>query len=107
MTMLENSHCSRPKHHPAEAAFECVSHNPFEAEVAARATAFTTVCFLGRGKYDRRDYSTLAEALAGAPAHRAASGGKGILVYAICDRGFTALVATLPRPNKSRRMDKR
>ena len=103
MTMLENSHGSRPKHHTAETALKFVSHNAFEAEVAARATAFTTVCFLGRGKYDRRDYSTLAEALAGAPAHRAACGGKGIMLYAVDDRGFTALLATLPRPKNWRR----
>jgi hypothetical protein len=100
MTLLERSHSSRPNHHTAEAAFRLATHNPFEKEVAARAVAFTTICFLGRGKYDRRDYGTFEEALAGAPAHRAAC-GKGVLVYAICDRGYTALVATLPRPNNS------
>ena len=45
MTMLENSHGSRPKHHTAETALKFVSHNPFEAEVAARAVAYTTICF--------------------------------------------------------------
>jgi len=69
MTMLENSHGSRPKHHMAEAALKFVSHNPFEAEVAARAVAYTTICFLGHGKYDRSGYSTLADAPAGAPRH--------------------------------------
>jgi len=101
MTLLERSHSSRPNHQTAEAAFEFMIHNKFEAEVAARAAAFTTVCFLGCGNYDRRDYCTLAEALAGAPAHRAAC-GKGVLVYAVCDRGFTALMATLSRPKNWR-----
>jgi len=79
MALLERSHSSRPNHQTGEPAFKYVVHNQFEAEVAARAVAYTTVCFLGRGRYDRRDYDTFAEALAGAPAHRAAC-GKGVLV---------------------------
>jgi len=101
MTCLASSQRCRIHQQAAEAGIAYVAHNPFEAEVAARAVAFTTVCFLGCGNYDRRDYCTLAEALAGAPAHRAAC-GKGVLVYAVCDRGFTALMATLSRPKNWR-----
>jgi hypothetical protein len=101
MTMLENSHGSRPDYQPAEAAFEFEVHNPFEAEVAERAVGYTAICFMVRGQYDRRDYGTYDEALAGAPAHQAAC-AKPVLIYAYCDRRYTALMATLPRPKNSR-----
>ncbi len=106
MTCLGNSERCRNRQQAAEAGITFAAHNPFEADVAARAVAYTTIAFQGRGKYDRRDYDTLADALAGAPAHRAAC-GRGILLYAICDRGFTALLATLPRPTNWRREGRR
>jgi hypothetical protein len=106
MTCLASSQQCRVRQQPVDTGITFVSHNRFEAAVAARAVSYTTICFMGRGKYDRRDYGTLAEALAGAPAHRADQ-GRGVLVYAIDDRSFTALVATLPRPTKSRGVDQR
>ncbi len=106
MTCLASSYGLRPRHQASAAGISFVTHNRFEKEVAARAVAYTTVCFMGRGQYDRRDYETYAEALAGATAHQMAC-GKGVLLYAVCDRGFTALLATLPRPTNWRREGRR
>jgi len=74
-----------------------VASDPFEADVLARVFSYTTVCFMGRGKYGRKDYETYPKALAGAPAHRAAC-GKGVLVCGVRDRGFAALITTLRSP---------
>jgi len=102
MTCLENSERYRNRQQAENEGINFVAHNSFEAEVAARAISYTTVCFMGHGKYDRRDYDTYEDALAGAPTHRAAC-GKGVLVYAICHRGFTALIATVPQHNARNR----
>ena len=100
MTCLESSESCQIRQQAAEASITLVAHNTFEAEVATRAVGYTTICFMGQGQYDRRDYGTYEEALAGAPAHQAAC-AKPVLIYAYCDRRYTALMATLPMPKNS------
>lgn len=49
----------------------------FEADILARAEYFTTVRFMGRGRYDRREFPTMAEA------EKDAEGDRRALIYAI------------------------
>jgi len=62
-----------------------------EAKQIARAVAFSTARFLGRGKYDTARFQTLAEA-------RAAAGAcPRTMVYAITPEGWTIPVSAEKR----------
>ena len=59
----------------------------FEQWTIERATLFSTVKFLGRGKKDRKDWNTLAEAVA------YARPDPQVMVYASMASGRSAMIA--------------
>lgn len=62
------------------------SRDEWETTVIAAAVTFTTARFLGRGQYDRREFATLAGAIADAGDDRRA------MVYAVTEAGRSVMV---------------
>jgi hypothetical protein len=65
-----------------------------DAAIIVNAAYFTSIVFMGRGVYDRREYPALDAARAGAKGH-AGEKGKPAMIYAVDKRDRQAFVATI------------
>jgi hypothetical protein len=70
------------------------AYDELEARIIANAAYCTSVIFIGRGVYDRREYPALDAARAGAKGH-AGEKGKPAMIYAVDQHGRQAFVAAV------------
>ena len=67
--------------------FDHKNREDFELDVIRRANRFTSVKFLGRGRYDRSEFPTLREAIDHAKAN-----GPRRMIYAVTAEGRSAMI---------------